>query len=917
MSIVARLGHRFARFWHRTEVARPGRRRRAVLRLEELEDRTVPTLLGQQLFPADNPWNQKITSAPVAGNSGAIINNIVTHYGDGRLHPDFGQDAHAAVDLYGIPYNVVHGNSSPLTMVVLDAYPGESDRVPAPVPAGAAIEGDYQNGPKVGVNNRGDSHLVVWDQDNDVAYEFYRASRPSENPDGKWHADQETVWDMKVNTFRTVGWTSADAAGLSILAGLARPDEAAPVSQGGQGAINHALRFTLQNSVVLDQFLYPASHTANPGNTNAVVQVPMGARFRLKAGVNISGLSPQARVVAQALKDYGLIVADNGSNFYISGASDAVGAGNQRTLTWNDNDIQDTLHGLKSLHFSDFEVIDLTPVVTGLSATSGPAGTTVTVLGQNFSGAAGRLQVFFGAAPAASVTIVDDGHVTAVAPVGGGTVDVRVQSGISTAPDAGNVKSTIFGYGISAITVGDRFTYGAAGSGSPGVTPPGGSGNPPPPGGSTPPGGTTPPGSGSPSPPGGASGGGAPTGLNSVPITSTVGIVDPSGRWYLHNSNTGGSPDIAPFVYGAGAWVPVAGDWDGDGQTTAGVFNPASATWYLRNSNSSGAPAQQFAYGGANWLPVAGDWDGDGKTTVGVFDPATATWYLKNSNGPGAPDITPFRYGAPGWIPIAGDWNGDGKASVGVVDPNTGIWYLKNSNGAGGPDIAPFRYGAPGWRPVVGAWNGQGRTTVGVFDPDTATWYLKNSNGPGAPDVTPFRYGGAGWRPVVGDWNFPGLPELAADGQGAASGLTPLGAADLAGVRDAALARLAGAGIDAKMLATLASVRFEVGALPPGYLGLAFPDASRVVLDGDAAGHGWFIDPTPLQDEEFAPGGTALAGGPASRRMDLLTVALHELGHVAGLDDDAGSGLMGEALGAGVRQVSDLQTVFGAGKGGV
>src|SRR5262249_1296901 len=161
-----------------------------------------------------------------------------------------------------------------------------------------------------------------------------------------------------------------DAAGLSLLVGLARPDEGLPVSQGGQGVINHAIRMTLQNAVILNQYLYPASHVANGGNTNAAVQPPMGARFRLTASVDISQRNPQARVTAPAMKDYGMIVADNGSNFFFPGASSAVDAANQRTLTWNDDDVQDTLHGLKSLHFGDFEMVDLTPAVTSLSATT-------------------------------------------------------------------------------------------------------------------------------------------------------------------------------------------------------------------------------------------------------------------------------------------------------------------------------------------------------------------------------------------------------------------------------------------------------------------------------------------------------------------------------------------------------------------
>lgn len=435
---------------------------RASVNLEALEDRTVPTLLGQQLFPGDNPWNQKISMAPVAANSAAIINNIVTKAGDGRLHPDFGQDYNTAnADLYGIPYNIVHGNSTAKVNVVIDDYADESDLLPVPIPANVVLEGDYQTGPKAGVDNRGDSHLIIFDVDNNIAYEFYRASRPSENADGKWHADQQSVWDMTNNTYRTRGWTSADAAGLPILAGLVRPDEGLPVSQGGQGAINHAIRFTLQNSIVLDQYIYPASHTANPGNTNVAIQPPMGSRFRLKASVDLSQFNPQARIVAQAMKDYGMILADNGSNFYFSGASASVNASNQQTLTWDDDDIQDSIRGLKGLRFSDFEVVDLTPKVTDLSLHNGTAGTTITVSGQNFSGASGHIQVFFGNVPATLVSVVNDTQVIAIAPPGSGTVDVRVQSGVTTAADADNIKSTIFGYGVSAVSAADRFTYGA------------------------------------------------------------------------------------------------------------------------------------------------------------------------------------------------------------------------------------------------------------------------------------------------------------------------------------------------------------------------------------------------------------------------------------------------------------------------
>src|SRR5207248_2993621 len=157
------------------------------------------------------------------------------------------------------------------------------------------------------VAQRGDSHMVIWDEDNNVAYELYQAARPSETGSG-WHAAQESVWDMKANSFRSLGWTSADAAGLSILAGLVRPDEGLPASQGGQGLINHALRFTLPVGDVNQQYIYPASHVISTGSSS--VELPFGARLRLKntAAVNsvINGLGPQAQVIAHAMQQYGL-----------------------------------------------------------------------------------------------------------------------------------------------------------------------------------------------------------------------------------------------------------------------------------------------------------------------------------------------------------------------------------------------------------------------------------------------------------------------------------------------------------------------------------------------------------------------------------------------------------------------------------
>ena len=445
-------------------------RQQIVWELEELEGRDVPTLLGQELFPADNPWNQNIATAPVATNSSAIINHIGGSIG---IHPDWGEDssANGSDPLYGIPVNVVHGDQVAKVNVIIDGYAGESDILPVPIPSNPVIEGDYQNGPNLngpGYNagQRGDSHLIIWDEDNNIAYELYEASRPNDltNTSGQWEAVQETVWNMNTDAFRTLGDTSADAAGLSILAGLVRPDEGLPVSQGGQGAIDHALRFTLPSGDINPQYVYPAEHEISVSPQSST-SLPMGARLRLEntpaVDALIAQMGPEAQIIATAMQQYGLILADDGSPMFVTGTSASVDANNNIDLTWNMDDVL----GLESLTASDFQVLNLTPVVTGLSASAGQAGNTVTIFGKNFSGAAGQYQVFFGANPSSSVTDVSDSEITAVVPAGSGTVNVTVQSGVneqdtvSDNPNA-NVNAPIFGYGKSATSSADLFVFG-------------------------------------------------------------------------------------------------------------------------------------------------------------------------------------------------------------------------------------------------------------------------------------------------------------------------------------------------------------------------------------------------------------------------------------------------------------------------
>jgi protocatechuate 3,4-dioxygenase beta subunit len=467
-------------------VSQPRRpRRKLELALEELEGRIVPTLLNQQLFPLNYPWNQNIANAPLAANSAAIINQIGTSI---HLTPNwYADDPTSSSPLYGMPFNIVHGNTTAKISVIIDNYPGESDLVPVPIPQNAVLEGDYQNGPNpngggYNPNQRGDSHLIVWDEDANTSYELFGVTRPSDptlfpntssvelpHTDGLWHAAQETVWNMSTDTFRTLGETSADAAGLSILAGLARPDEGLTVAQGGQGVINHALRVTLPSGDLNPQYIYPASHmiSVSQGPDN----VPLGTRLRLAntpaIDALIANMPPESQILATAMQQYGLVVADVGSAMYVSGASatiDTVDTPNLN-LTWDLTDIF-AGNGLESLTAGDFEVVNLTPVVTGLSAASGSAGNTILVNGQNFSGAAGNLSAYFGTTASSSVTVLSDTQLAVVVPNGSGTVDVTVQSGvneidnISSNPNV-NVNAPIFGYGTSAQTPADQFTYAA------------------------------------------------------------------------------------------------------------------------------------------------------------------------------------------------------------------------------------------------------------------------------------------------------------------------------------------------------------------------------------------------------------------------------------------------------------------------
>jgi hypothetical protein len=269
------------------------------------------------VFPPDNAWNTNVSTMPVDANSAAYLASIAASGGNQFLHADFGGGG-----AYGIPYVTVPGSQAGVP-IDFTAYGDESDPGPYPIPLGAPIEG--------GADSSGDRHVLAVDRDHCKLYELYDAVPSGDH----WDAGSGAVFDLGSNALRPDGWTSADAAGLPIFPGLVRYDEIAA------GHIDHALRFTLQRTQ--RAYLHPATHFAS--STTDPNVPPMGLRLRLKASFDLTPYHGQSLVVLTALKKYGMMVADNGSNWFVSGAADA---------RFDDTDLDQ----LKSVPGSAFEVVD-------------------------------------------------------------------------------------------------------------------------------------------------------------------------------------------------------------------------------------------------------------------------------------------------------------------------------------------------------------------------------------------------------------------------------------------------------------------------------------------------------------------------------------------------------------------------------
>lgn len=292
-----------------------------------------PTVSGCPLQPANSIWNVRVDTLPVAANSSSYVSTI----GSTRtLHPDFGAGMWDGGPI-GIPFITVSGGQ-PGVAVTFD-YDDQSDHALYPVPPDAPIEGGSQS--------QGDRHVLVVDSTNCKLYELYYAFP---QPDGTWHAGSGAIFDLTSNVLRPDTWTSADAAGLPILPGLVRYDEVAA------GEIRHAIRFTAP--VTQKRHVWPARHDAS-SNTSSTAP-PMGQRFRLKASFDISSYPTAVRVILTALKQYGMILADNGSSWYLSGVPDA---------RWNDDEL---VTWLQRVPGSAFEAVDVSSLM--IDPNSGQAG---------------------------------------------------------------------------------------------------------------------------------------------------------------------------------------------------------------------------------------------------------------------------------------------------------------------------------------------------------------------------------------------------------------------------------------------------------------------------------------------------------------------------------------------------------------
>lgn len=552
------------------------------------------SLHGQRPFPYNNPWNQDVSRAPVDSNSTNLINSMGANV---TLHPDFGTVYNGAPN--GIPYMVVAG-TQPLVPMMFTDFANQSDPGPYPIPPNAPIEG--------GPTSTGDRHVLVIDRDNWKLYELFSATPV--NSGASWTAKSGAIFNLNSNAVRPAGWTSADAAGLPIFPGLVRYDEVYE-----QGAINHAVRFTADNT--RRAYVYPARHFASSITDPNVP--PMGTRVRLKASFDITGFSPAMRVILTGLKKYGMMLADNGSNWYVNGAPDS---------RWDDDD----LHTIDMLQGSDFEVVrPLNHLAMPMSDFDGDGRTDISIFRpsgadwfiQSSTNGSLRGQRFGVSTDVPTPGDFDGDGLTDIAVFRNGSWYILQSSNsalrvelFGTTGDSpvtgdfdgdGKMDVAVFRSGQwyirqSSDNVMRAIAFGIS-TDRPFVADYDGDG------------------------------------------LADVAVWRPStGTWYVRQSSNN---SLRAQVFGMNGDVPVASDYDADGKADVAVFRPANGTWYVIQSFTQTLRAQ--AFGISSDRPAPGDYDGDWSTDFAVFRQSEGNWYILSSY---TGTLIVQHFGTPGDVPV-------------------------------------------------------------------------------------------------------------------------------------------------------------------------------------------------------------------------------------------------------------------------
>lgn len=628
-------------------------------------------IAGCPLLPANNIWNARVDSLPLDANSATYVNTIGASE---NVHADFGSGTWAGGPI-GIPYTVVPGTQA--KVAVSFTYDDESDPGPYPIPPDAPIEG--------GPGSDGDRHILIVDQDNCLLYELFYAFP---QPNGSWQAGSGAIYDLNSNALRPAGWTSADAAGLPILPGLVRYDEV------DAGEITHAIRFTAPQT--RNTYVWPARHYASA--LTGAQYPPMGQRFRLKAGVDISGYSPEIHVILTALKRYGMILADNGSSWFISGAPDE---------RWNN----DHLHELHQLRGSDFEAVDVSSLMlnsnsgqvqdppqppaapTGVSASDGTYSDRVQVTWNSVSGAT-SYEVWRRQPPTDAVRIAENvtatsyGDTTAVA---GEFYNYRIKAvnAAGTSP-------------LSDMDTGHRRVAGGVGFVADDYD---GDGH------------------------------------------ADIAVFYPyNGAWYIRLAD-GGSETVS---LGDANSFSAPGDYDGDGVVDPAVYS--NGAWRIRLSDSGALRTEDWGWSGA--MPVPGDYDGDGESDIAVYWPDTGNWYIRQSSDGAAREV---NWGWSGAYAAPGDFDGDAITDLAVYYALTGDWYIQSSSDGQLWTGAAFNWGwADAW-PVVADYNGDGRDDIAVYWITEGQWYIYIDGG----SSISMKWGWANAWPVPADYDGDGLADIA------------------------------------------------------------------------------------------------------------------------------------------------------------